>query len=398
VLEAEAVESLAVGGGAGAVLAALELLLTLGVLALGAGGMLHVWLLLGVVVFTGWLAWRYWQLRERWTEARISLTHQISERMQGHRTRLVSETLEQWHRAEDALVARYQEESQRMDEELIRLEALVPHGWMVLGLLGLAPALLSGETLPTMFATSLGGILLARQVLQRLVQGLSKLAGAAIAWRQAAPMFEAAARKAHGRRPGVTGGAAGQRLLLEARGLSFQHPGRAAPVLRDASFSLRRGDRVLLEGPSGSGKSTLVALLAGLRIPDHGLLLVQGLDRATLGLRGWRRHVVAAPQFHENHVLTGTFAFNLMMGQGWPASEEELEYASKLCEELGLSPLLERMPAGMLQMVGGAASISPGHCCSGPISCSSTRASRRWIHSPYSASWSASCGEPTRCW
>jgi hypothetical protein len=36
---------------------------------------------------------------------------------------------------------------------------------------------------------------------------------------------------------------------------------------------------------------------------------------------GNRRRVVSAPQFHENHVLTETFAFNLLMGRGWPATQ-----------------------------------------------------------------------------
>jgi ATP-binding cassette subfamily B protein len=40
------------------------------------------------------------------------------------------------------------------------------------------------------------------------------------------------------------------------------------------------------------------------------------------------------------------------MGRNWPASEAELEEARELCMELGLGPLLERMPSGMMQMVG----------------------------------------------
>ncbi|MCX8529990.1 MAG: ATP-binding cassette domain-containing protein, partial [Rhodoluna sp.] len=36
-----------------------------------------------------------------------------------------------------------------------------------------------------------------------------------------------------------------------------------APLLRDISFTLNRGERALLVGPSGSGKSTLLRALAG---------------------------------------------------------------------------------------------------------------------------------------
>lgn len=40
--------------------------------------------------------------------------------------------------------------------------------------------------------------------------------------------------------------------------------GRAAPVLNDVSFSIRRGEMVALIGASGSGKSTLIRSIAGL--------------------------------------------------------------------------------------------------------------------------------------
>jgi ATP-binding cassette, subfamily B, bacterial len=87
-------------------------------------------------------------------------------------------------------------------------------------------------------------------------------------------------------------------------------------------------------------------------VPESGLLLLGGLDRQTLGAEGWRRRVVAAPQFHENHVLTETFAFNLLMGRRWPPQPADVEAAERICRELGLDDLLSRMPAGLLQLVG----------------------------------------------
>jgi len=59
-----------------------------------------------------------------------------------------------------------------------------------------------------------------------------------------------------------------------------------------------------------------------------------------------------APQFHDNHVLSGTFAFNLLMGRQWPPSQADLEEAERLCRELELGVLLDRMPAGLMQQVG----------------------------------------------
>jgi len=94
------------------------------------------------------------------------------------------------------------------------------------------------------------------------------------------------------------------------------------------------------------------AILSDLRPPESGLVLLRGLDRLTLGPAGWRRRVATAPQYHENHVLTATFAFNLLMSRRWPPTRSDLEEAKTLCSELGLDELLERMPGGLFQMVG----------------------------------------------
>jgi ATP-binding cassette subfamily B protein len=59
--------------------------------------------------------------------------------------------------------------------------------------------------------------------------------------------------------------------------------------------------------------------------------------------------VASAPQFHENHVFSNTFAFNLDP-RGEPGYESR--DARTICAELGLMPLLERMPQGFAQMVG----------------------------------------------
>jgi ABC-type bacteriocin/lantibiotic exporter with double-glycine peptidase domain len=93
-------------------------------------------------------------------------------------------------------------------------------------------------------------------------------------------------------------------------------------------------------------------VLAGLRTASAGLLLLQGLDLRTIATAGWRRRVVMAPQFHENHIFVGTFAFNLLMGRRWPAREDDLEDAQQICRELGLGRLVERMPSGLQQMLG----------------------------------------------
>jgi ATP-binding cassette subfamily B protein len=202
------------------------------------------------------------------------------------------------------------------------------------------------------FAIGLGGVMLANRALSGIANGLGSAARAAIAWKQAAPLFRAGAKDVSSapfvprqRRDRAAG------PLVDADGVAFRYDPNGDRVLENASLSIAHGDRVLLEGASGGGKSTLAALLVGLRLPESGLLLLDGLDRQTLG-DSWHSIATEAPQFHENHVFTATLGFNLLMGRNWPASDLQLKEASDLCEELGLGDLLKRMPSGMMQTVG----------------------------------------------
>ncbi|WKD59525.1 ABC transporter ATP-binding protein [Corynebacterium caspium] len=52
--------------------------------------------------------------------------------------------------------------------------------------------------------------------------------------------------------------------FVKAQGFSWRHASRSLPVLREVSFEVLPGEKVLLTGPSGSGKSTLLAAIAGL--------------------------------------------------------------------------------------------------------------------------------------
>jgi ATP-binding cassette subfamily B protein len=353
VIEAEAVESLALGGGFMALLAALELVIAACVLAVASPLLASL-----LVVWTGIaaaLAWVFFRRRLDWVRLRIGLTLDLIEGMIGHRTRIAQMRQTEWHQGEDEALERYVHASSSMDRAAVSLLAIVPRGWILVGLCGLAPTFVAGQgataSAPAL-ASGLGGILLGFKAFHRLTAGVWSLAGAAIAWRQTAPIFAAAARRRSEPIAAVPKHDSKAAVALDATDLRFTHVGRTQPVLRGCTLSLSAGERVILQGPSGCGKSTLASLLAGLRLPQSGLLLADGLDRHTLGLDGWRRRVVLVPQFHENHLALGSVAFNLLMGAEWPASEDGFARAERVLRELGLGDTLDRMPSGLLQTIG----------------------------------------------
>jgi len=63
--------------------------------------------------------------------------------------------------------------------------------------------------------------------------------------------------------------------FIDLRDVSFIYPSGAA-IFRDFSWQVRQGEAWAIIGPSGCGKSTLLYLIAGLRQPTGGRLLVDG--------------------------------------------------------------------------------------------------------------------------
>ena len=123
---------------------------------------------------------------------RIGLTHDLIEGMIGHRTRIAQMRRTEWHQGEDEALERYVHASSSMDRAAVSLLAIVPRGWILVGLCGLAPTFVAGEgagaSAPAL-AIGLGGILLGFKAFHRLTAGVWSLAGAAIGWRQTAPIF-----------------------------------------------------------------------------------------------------------------------------------------------------------------------------------------------------------------
>lgn len=358
-IESEAFESLALNGGLRLLVGAFELVVALVVASQGAGGGWLVALGLGMLALTTLGGLRYLRAKDTWTRARMGLTGDLIERMVGHRTRLAQEPPSEWHRGEDATLADYVRRSTPPDDLESALAVWPRRGFLALGLLVVA---LAAGTAPDPLAIGLGlgGLLLGAQALDGLANGVAAIAGAVVARRMVADLLTSARRP---ERIGAilptaptpdthTAPTGPPSAVLDLTRVGFAYPSRPRAVLDDVHLRIHAGDRVLLEGGSGSGKSTLAAIIAGLRLPTRGLALLHGLDPATWGERAWRTRAVAAPQFHDNRVIAGTFAFNLLLGRGGMPEPKALAEAEAICRELGLGPLLERMPAGLFQQVG----------------------------------------------
>jgi putative ABC transport system ATP-binding protein len=71
-------------------------------------------------------------------------------------------------------------------------------------------------------------------------------------------------------------------LVVRELTKTFPSGDQSLTVLRDVNFDIPARAFVAVLGPSGSGKTTLLALLAGLDVPSHGTVTLDGSDLGAL--------------------------------------------------------------------------------------------------------------------
>lgn len=129
---------------------------------------------------------------------------------------------------------------------------------------------------------------------------------------------------------------------LELRAVGFTYPGRSVPALREATLTVRAGERVAVVGPSGGGKSTLLLFCAGLLAPETGEVLADGRALGVDDL-AWQGRLGYVGQ--QTVVFEGTLRENIALG----AAETRVD-ATALDDALaitGLDEIAASWPEGL---------------------------------------------------
>ena len=118
------------------------------------------------------------------------------------------------------------------------------------------------------------------------------------------------------------------------------------PVLKNVSFSIKKGEMIGIVGHSGSGKSTLINLIMRLYDPTGGTVRIDGVDLKEISQNSLRSQVGVVLQ--ETFLFNGTVLDNIRYAKP-DATFEEIVRAAKIanCHEF-----ITRMPDGYNTIVG----------------------------------------------
>ncbi|MET3055077.1 type I secretion system permease/ATPase [Pseudomonas alkylphenolica] len=126
----------------------------------------------------------------------------------------------------------------------------------------------------------------------------------------------------------------------------FRYDEDGQEILRNLSLEIQPGEFIGITGPSGSGKSTLTRLLQRLYVPQHGRVLVDGIDLAIADPVALRRNMSVVLQ--ESVLFAGSIAENIRLCRP-QASDVEVREAAALA---GAGDFIEALEHGYETQVG----------------------------------------------
>jgi ATP-binding cassette, subfamily B, bacterial len=135
---------------------------------------------------------------------------------------------------------------------------------------------------------------------------------------------------------------------VEYRNLSFRYGSEQSAdwILHNFNLIAHPGEAIALVGSSGAGKTTLVNLLPRFYDPQHGQILIDGIDIRTVQLRSLRRQIGIVPQ--ETMLFAGTIAQNIAFGQ----KDFDLDAVQSAAKVANAHRFISQFPDGYQTWVG----------------------------------------------
>ncbi len=139
---------------------------------------------------------------------------------------------------------------------------------------------------------------------------------------------------------------AGAVETIEFKNVTFTYPNAEQPVLRNISFSIKKGEKISIVGLNGAGKSTLVKLICRMYQADSGEILVNGKNIYGYDYLSYMNTISAV--FQDYRLFNFTIAENISC----QASDADNKRIERLVKEVGLEEKVAELPQGILSRFG----------------------------------------------
>lgn len=133
---------------------------------------------------------------------------------------------------------------------------------------------------------------------------------------------------------------------IEFRNITFSFPDSEKPILKNISFTVKKGEKVGFIGKSGSGKTTLMNILLRFYIHQSGKLLVDNTEINEFNINDWRSKIGYVKQ--DIFLMDATIKDNITFGDENP-DENQIQLA---IQQASLSDWINSLPEGINTMVG----------------------------------------------
>ena len=125
---------------------------------------------------------------------------------------------------------------------------------------------------------------------------------------------------------------------IEFKNVSFSYSKNSKPIIKNLSFTIKKGTKFAIVGPSGAGKSTITNLLLGLYKPTSGTIYYEGIDINLLDKKELRRQIGIVPQ--DMSLFNRTIEENISLNNNY--SLDDVKEAAKIAnihEEIMAMPM-----------------------------------------------------------
>lgn len=135
---------------------------------------------------------------------------------------------------------------------------------------------------------------------------------------------------------------------IELRNVTFTFDDASKPTIENLSLSIKKGERIGIQGASGIGKTTLFNLMLGLYKPTSGTILIDNTPLSAENIRKWQNAVGYVSQ--SVFITEGTIAQNIAFG--CRHDEIDMQRIKEVIESADLKEFVDGLESGIDTRIG----------------------------------------------